>query len=80
MWTYTGNAGTKVLIELLKDGANPTTIAKSTPIGSSGKGSYSWKIPGTLAPGADYRVRVTSISNGSYTDTSDADFTINWMH
>ena len=79
-WTYTGSAGTMAQIDLIKGGANTSSIVKSTSMGSSGKGSYSWKIPGTLAPGADYRVRVTSTSNGSYTDTSDADFTINWMH
>ena len=79
-WTYTGNPGTTVQIDLIKGGGGPSSIVKSTSMGSGGKGSYSWKIPGTLAPGADYQVKLTSTSNGSYAGQSGADFTINWIH
>jgi len=45
-------------------------------MGAAGTGSYAWKIPATLAPGTDYRVRITSTSYATITDTSAADFTI----
>ena len=76
-WSYLGNPGSSVKIELLKGGALNKTITKSTAIGSGGNGSFSWKVPDSQAAGSDYRIRVTSTTSGSYTDTSDANFTIN---
>lgn len=75
-WTYTGNPGTYVKIELLKGGSVNRTITSYASKGSNGSGSYNWKIPSTQAPGTDYKIRVTSTSNSSVTDTSNADFTI----
>jgi endonuclease/exonuclease/phosphatase family metal-dependent hydrolase len=75
-WTYTGNTGPNVKIELLKNGALNRVIKSSTPIGSSGSGSFAWPIPAGQAGGADYRVRVTSTAVTSLKDTSDADFSI----
>jgi len=75
-WTYTGNPGSYVKIELLKGGVVDQTIKSSTPKGRGGSGSRSWTIPADQAPGTDYRIRVTSTSNSAYTDTSDSDFTI----
>ena len=40
-WTYTGNPGSAVELELLQGGSLSSTIASSTSIGSSGTGSYS---------------------------------------
>ena len=41
-WSYTGSPGSNVKIVLLKGGVEVGTIANSVPIGSGGKGSYSW--------------------------------------
>jgi len=75
-WTYAGNPGLFVKVELLKGGVANRTIASVTPKGSGGSGSHNWTIPANQAPGTNYRIRVTSTSNGAYTDTSDSDFSI----
>ena len=75
-WTYSGSVGSYVRIELFKNGVLNRTISKSTSIGSGGNGSYNWNISSTQTPGNDYKVRVTSKSNPSYTDTSNNNFTI----
>jgi hypothetical protein len=75
-WSYTGNPGYLVKIELLKNGALSRVITYGALIGSGGRGAYQWTIPSTLAAGADYKVRVTSFSNNAYTDTSDGEFSI----
>ena len=75
-WTYTENPGSAVKIELLKGGVVTATLTSSTSIGSGGGGSYSWTIPSTQTLGNDYRVRVTSTSDSSFTDTSNGNFTI----
>jgi YD repeat-containing protein len=75
-WDYAGNPGAAVKVELLKGGALHKTLAASYPVGNAGRGTYSWAIPAGQAGGTDYRVRVTSTTNGSVTDTSDGGFTI----
>jgi C1A family cysteine protease len=75
-WNYTGAPGSKVIIELLKNGALISTITTKASIGTAGKGTYNWKPSRSLTPGEDYRLRVTSTTNGSVTDTSDAAFSI----
>jgi DNA-binding beta-propeller fold protein YncE len=76
-WSYTGSPGSSVKIELLKGGAVNRTITGSTTIGSGGSGTYLWTIPSAQITDADYAIRVTSISNSTYYDTSDGPFTIN---
>ena len=76
LWTYTGNPGAAVRIELLKGGVLNLTIASSAVIGTGGIGSYSWAIPLTQTAGADYTVRVTSTTNAAATDVSNGQFTI----
>ena len=76
-WSYLGNPGASVKIELLKGGALNKTIKASTSVGSGGSGSFSWKVPNNQTAGSDYRIRVTSTKSGSYIGTSDANFTIN---
>jgi methionine-rich copper-binding protein CopC len=78
-WTYTGNPGSSVRIELLKGVSVDRTIVNSTPIGSGGNGSYPWTIDPNQTPGNDYKIRVTSTTNSAYTDTSDNYFTIDWQ-
>ncbi|MBM4461703.1 MAG: hypothetical protein FJ012_00005, partial [Chloroflexi bacterium] len=77
-WSYTGNPGAYVKIELLKGGVVNRVIISITSIGSGGSGSYRWAILPSQTLGSDYRVRVTSISNAAITDTSDGTFTISW--
>ena len=75
-WSYGGNPGSFVKIELLKGGVAKSTISHSAPIGSDGTGSYNWPIPFAQTPGSDYQIKITSTNNGSYTDTSDNNFAI----
>lgn len=72
-WTYTGNLGNIVRIELLKGGIVNRVI---TNFAITSQGSYNWRMPRTQTPGTDYTIRITSRNNPSYTDTSDASFTI----
>ena len=71
-WNYTGNAGTYVKIELLKDGVLNRIILSST----LNDKSQGWTIPSTQIPGTDYKIRITSTTNLAYNDTSDSNFTI----
>src|SRR5450759_1865792 len=75
-WTYVGNPGSSVKIELMKGGVLNSTINSSTSIGINGSGSYNWLINSTQTLGSDYKVMVTSTTNSAYTDTSDNNFTI----
>lgn len=76
LWTYTGNPGSKVKIELLKSGLLNRTITTKASLGSGGSGTYNWKISPSQPVGTDYRIRITSITNGSATDTNDGNFSI----
>ena len=75
-WTYTGDPGASVKIDLLKGGVVNQTITSSASIGSNGSGSYGWTVPASQQAGSDYRIRVTSTSNASCTDTSDSNISI----
>lgn len=74
-WTYTGDPGANVKIELL-NGATSTIIVNSAPIGSNGSGSYPWSIPKTQPATSVYKIKVTSTTNSAYSDTSNSTFTI----
>lgn len=76
-WTYTGNPGPFVRIELLKGGKVNRLVVASASVGSDGGGSYTWEVPATQKQGNDYAIRVTSTQDGSIKDASDAYFTIN---
>jgi hypothetical protein len=75
-WSYSGNPGSFVKIDLLKGGVLNGTLTSFTSVGSGGNGSYNWSIPSTQTSGSDYQIKVTSTSNNSYTDISDSNFTI----
>ncbi len=75
-WSYTGSPGSKVKIELLKGTAVNKVINASTAVGSSGSGSYNWRVPYNQILGTDYKIRITSTTNAAYTDKSNANFTI----
>ena len=71
-WITSGNdCGSYVKLEYSTNGGTSwTTITSST----SNDGSRSWTIPNALTTQA--RVRVTDTSDGSYSDTSNSNFTI----
>ncbi len=74
-WNYTGDPGSSVKIEVIK-GSAVRSIAPNTSIGSDGSGSFNFTFPFNAPLGSDYQIRVTSTSNATYTDTSDAPFSI----
>jgi hypothetical protein len=74
-WSYTGSPGSTVKVEFLK-GSVPITIGDSVPVGSGGKGSYTYSIWSGRTPGADYKVRIQSTSQPAIQDVSNNYFTI----
>jgi plastocyanin len=70
--TWSDNIAEDVKIDLYKGGAFLQQIVGSTP----STGSYSWIIAGAQQPGTDYKIRITSTTQGSVFDASDADFGI----
>jgi len=75
-WNYRGDPGPQVRIELLKGASLNQVILENAPIGFASSGFFVWTIPFDQDPGADYRVRITSVSNPTYNDTSGAAFLI----
>ncbi|HOW32846.1 MAG TPA: 6-bladed beta-propeller [Methanoregulaceae archaeon] len=75
-WIYRDDPGPQVRIELLKGASLSQVILENAPIGFAGSGFAVWTIPFDQDPGADYRVRITSVSTPAYTDTSRAAFRI----
>ncbi|MGQ9756185.1 MAG: stalk domain-containing protein [Desulfotomaculales bacterium] len=80
-WTYTGNPGSEVVIEL-RDGYSEPGYAGGkvygvgrTSIGQNGVGSYTFTVPWDLRPACTYQVRI-SVPNARYNDRSDDDFKI----
>lgn len=71
-WAFTDNPGPNVKIELLKNNIVNLVIISST----INNKSYTWAIPLNQTLGTDYKIRITSTSNSSYTDTSDYNFSI----
>ncbi len=76
-WTYAGNPGTAVKLDLYKGGVFNKAIIASTTVGTAGGGSYLWTVPATQTLGSDYKVRVTSTTIATVNDESNATFTIN---
>jgi len=74
-WNYTGNPGSTVNISVVK-GTAIRVIAQNISIGAGGSGSFNFTFPYGTPLGSDYLVRITSTSNATCTDTSDAPFAI----
>jgi len=70
-WDYTGSPGEYVKIVLLKGSTEVGTIVDSVPVGSGGKGSYTWPINPTGATGSDFKVSVQSTSQPTIKDVSN---------
>ena len=75
-WKYQGDPGSKVKIELLQAGKVATKIAAAVPVGVDGNGFYDWQIPSSQTEAANYKVRITSTTNSSVKDSSNAPFSI----
>jgi 5-hydroxyisourate hydrolase-like protein (transthyretin family) len=71
-WSSTGSPGSYVKIELLKGGVVNRVIASST----ANDGSYSWRISSSQTVGTDYKIRITSTSYSSITDSSSSNLAI----
>jgi murein DD-endopeptidase MepM/ murein hydrolase activator NlpD len=70
--TWTDNFGGEVNIALYHNGAYAAAIAYNTPA----DGEYLWEPDPALAPGPGYAIRISSATNPSVMDASDAPFTI----
>jgi Ser-Thr-rich glycosyl-phosphatidyl-inositol-anchored membrane family/Matrixin len=71
-WSYKGNPGPDVRIQLLKNGSVVGNVTARTP----NDGSYNWTVSSRRIPGNDYKIRVMSTSNSAYKDTSNRNFII----
>jgi hypothetical protein len=65
-----------VKIVLLKGTTEIGTIVSSVPIGSGGKGSYTWWMSPSGLTGSDFKVSIQSVSQPSIKDTSNNYFKI----
>jgi len=70
--TWTDNLTGNVEIQLFKAGIFHSQIVSST----TSDGSYTWNISSSVESGSDYKVQISSVSNGSIFDSSDGYFTI----
>ncbi|MCP5533082.1 MAG: M6 family metalloprotease domain-containing protein [Akkermansiaceae bacterium] len=60
-------------IDLLKNEKFDQVIVRSTP----NDGSFTWKVPANQTPGADYKIRISTITNPTpVSDKSDNDFAV----
>lgn len=75
-WHYAGNLKGNVKLELLKNDKLNYVISSGVPVGTNGSGTYLWKIPSNLQSSNDYKIRITSTTNPSITDTSNSTFSI----
>ena len=57
-WKLSGSAGSTVEIDLVKGGLKVDTIADKVPIGSGGKGYYSWFVGSNWLSDDDYKISV----------------------
>jgi len=71
-WSWTGDPGPNVKIALFKGALWQAMISSSTP----NDGAFSVAIPCTVAPGSDYKVKITVTADPTVQDYSDGDFRI----
>jgi len=73
-WSYIGNPGATVKIELLKGGVVKKSLTTTAAVGSNGTGTFNWIIAKNQTLGTDYTIRISSA--GGFTDSSNGSFTI----
>ncbi len=74
-WRYSGTPAGHVRVVLLSGSAVARVLASRAPVGSSGSGSFTWKVPLLQRPGENFRIRV-SAGLPAGRDDSDAPFAI----
>ncbi len=67
-----GNGGASVKIQLLRSGRHYKWISKRT----KNDGRFTWKIPSSVATGSAYKIKITSRTKKTVTDTSNKNFKI----
>jgi hypothetical protein len=67
-----GNAGTYIKIQLLKSGKHHKWVSKKT----KNDGKHVWKVPSTVKTGKVYKIKITSKTKKTVTDSSNKYFTI----
>jgi hypothetical protein len=72
-WSYTGNPGANVKIQLYNGNILSRTITTSTSLSA---GSYNWTISSIQTLGSNYKIKITSTTNSAISDTSNGTFTI----
>ena len=75
-WSYIGNPGKYVKIELFKAGTLNRVISANT----SNDGSYNWAIASSETLGKDFKIKITSKGNSSYSDNSNNNFIISTIY
>jgi hypothetical protein len=70
-WTK-GNAGATVKIQLLKSNKHYKWISKKT----KNDGKHTWKIPSTVVTSSAYKIKITSTTKKTVTDSSNKNFKI----
>jgi len=70
-WSSTGDVGAHVKI-MARKGTSSATIVASTP----NDGNYAWLVPATYPLGNNFVVEVSSVSEPTILDVSDAFFTV----
>jgi hypothetical protein len=69
---WTNNLPENVTIDLYKGGVFTKNLATNVV----NAGATKWTIPFTLAPGSDYSIRISSVTNSVMVDSSDLPFSI----
>jgi len=73
LWRSNGLPDTDAKLELYKGGVLHSQIAAQTRLLD---GAFTWKVPFTLPPGGDYKIRITSLYDPAVFDWSNLVFTV----
>jgi len=70
--TWSNNLAESVKIDLYQSGSLVRNITTNAPF----VGAFKWSIPSSLALGSDYKIQITSVTNGAMSSTSAQSFSI----
>jgi len=70
--SWTDNLVGNVEIQLFKGGVFNSSLSTST----ASDGSFTWNISNSLIQGLDYKIRISSVTDGNILDFSNTDFTL----
>lgn len=71
-WSSLGKVGNDVKLELIRGSSLEKIISESTP----NDGSFSWNVENDTTIASDYKIRITSNTYPTISDTSDVEFEI----